>query len=49
MIRRLTRAQKVPDALLDALCGPLEDAIAAAAEYVGDSLSDATKRVHARG
>ena len=47
-VRRLARAQVFPEALLAALDGPLEDAIATAAEYAGSALSEATKRAYAR-
>ena len=48
VVRRLARAQIVPEALLAALDGPLGGAIATAAEYAGSALSEATKRSYGR-
>jgi len=48
VVRRLARAHLVPDALLAALDGSLSDAVAVAAEYAGDALSEATKRAYLR-
>jgi len=45
---RLARSHPVPDALLALLDGPLGDAVAAAAQYAGDSLAPATRRAYER-
>ena len=45
---RLARAHPVPDAVLALLDGPLGDAVAAAAQYAGDSLAPATQRAYER-
>ena len=47
-VRRLARAQVVPQALLAALDGPLGGAIATAAGYAGSALCEATRRAYAR-
>ena len=48
VVRRLARAQAVPEAMLAALDGPLGEAVATAASYAGDALSEATRRAYLR-
>ena len=48
VIHRLARSQPVPNELLAALDGPLGRAIAAAADYAADALSEPTKKAYAR-
>lgn len=47
-MKRLARAHPLPAALQALLNGPLRDAVAAAADYAGDAISDATRSAYLR-
>src|SRR5271165_835903 len=43
IVRRLARSQHLPAELIAMLDGPLADAVAVAADYAGDAITEATR------